>query len=383
MRFDLLPLLICPNTGKPGFTCYATELSRGKTKLKCVANESIQSTDEVTTGLVISDDQQFVFPIRFGVLSMLSDDDIDMQGFKEHLDAIVDQCPPDVAELANRCLARLRERSDSNDGEWNREEMEYYDEEVSTGEKRSAMVKDIAEKNLPHIFLPRQKYILGPLAPDIEGRTVIEIGCGNARTIARLLPPSEYNYRYIGSDISFWRLVVAKSASQQSEFVQASAFNLPFVSGCADVGISFGMLHHLPRPLDGLNELNRTLKPKSQLAIHEPVVTSKIITGRNERLESALMTYEHSEHDGEIELDTFERELQNLGYSIDRKKFFVSPFRTVFEAIAGRVCPISLESQAVYRTVYLIDAILIKLVCPISRFLAPRAAILFGSKNES
>ena len=58
--------------------------------------------------------------------------------------------------------------------------------------------------------------------------------------------PLKYNYNYIGTDISFNRLRIAKSILPKSNFISCSALNLPFKSNIFDVVIGFGVFHHLP-----------------------------------------------------------------------------------------------------------------------------------------
>jgi len=132
---------------------------------------------------------------------------------------------------------------------------------------------------------------------------------------------------------------VAKQACPEGEFVQASALNLPLASGMADVGISFGMLHHLPDALAALRELDRVLKADSVIAMHEPIVTKKIVQGRFHWLQELLEEYAHSEHDGEVPLKAVLRELDRMSYRAIREHLLNTPFRTLAEILLRRVCP--------------------------------------------
>ena len=378
MRITLLDQLICPNTHKPGFTAFAAKLRRGDETLTSVEHSAIGKEDEIVEGLLITADEQYAYPIRFDVLSMLSDEDIDLREYHEHLEALRPNLSPRFLEVGDRTAARLVSRQTSEDGDWNREEMKYYDSEVDTPEKRAAMCADIANTYLPHIFLPRQKHVIGPLLPAIEDKTVVEIGCGNARTITRLMPPGKHNYRYIGSDIAFWRLVVAKTVCPDGEFIQASAFNLPLATACAEVGISFGMLHHLPRPAEGLKDLHRSLKADSYLALHEPVVTKKILADRYKKLEALLQTYEHSDHDGEVDIEDFCNILNEMGYQVLRHEFLASPFRAVAETIANRLNGSILRSKVIYKVLFAVDRLCIRSICRVSNLFAPRGVILLA-----
>ena len=192
------------------------------------------------------------------------------------------------------------------------------------------------------------------------------------------MPPDEHKYRYIGSDISFWRLVVAKSACPEGEFIQANAFNLPLASECGNVGISFGMLHHLPRPIEGLRSLHRTLKSGACLAIHEPIVARKIIEGRFCKLELILQDYEHSEHDAEVDFGQFSGALDEMGYTVRHQEFLASPFRTLIESVTNRINRRILRSTTVYRALLAADRLCIHSICRLSELLAPRGVITFA-----
>lgn len=375
MKTSLLELLICPNTRRPGFEVYPTRVVR-EGRILPHGGAELRPADEIDAGWLISTDGRFAYPIAHGVLSMLSDEDVDLREFESHFAATPGGWPARVATAVEGTRARLCRRTGTDDGTWNRAEMNYYDNKVDTPEKRAAMARNIAETYLPHIFLPRDKIILGPIRPGIAGQTLVEIGCGNARTIARLMPPAGHGYRYVGLDIAFWRAVVAKQACPEGEFIQASAFNLPLKSACADVGISFGMLHHLPRPIEGLVELNRTMKQQAALGIHEPIVTRKIVTGRFKSLESAMETYQHSDHDGEVDLDEMMAELRSLGYTVKRRMFLASPFRTAAEAAIRRVAPGALKSPGFIGLSMRTDQVLIHTICRLSAFLKPRGVIM-------
>ena len=64
---------------------------------------------------------------------------------------------------------RIEARAATSEGNWNREEMAYYDSEVQTASAREEMVSNIAEQNLPHIFLPRDRLALSQLRSRISG----------------------------------------------------------------------------------------------------------------------------------------------------------------------------------------------------------------------
>jgi len=384
MRKKLLNYLVCPNTGISGFTLFAARLIRGGVEIYRAVDSEIRDDDDVIEGYVISNDRQYIYPIRYGVLSMVSDADVDLVEYQAHISEIDKNSSYEVSTLAAQNFERMktRRKSEKSDtGDWNREEKSYYDADVDSGKKRKVMSDEIPVRYLPHIYLHRDKYILKPLKADIAGKTLVEIGCGNARTIIRLMAPEKFGYTFIGSDISFYRLVVAKIACPSAEFVQASAFNLPFKDSFADVGIAFGMLHHLPQPVEGVKDLNRILKEKAMLGLHEPVETKKIIDGRFPALVEKMGTYVHSERDGEINLPEFMQTLGALGYHQKRKVMLVSPFQSMVTAFLSKCAPSMLLSKPFYEVLITLDRLFIITVCRFAKVLHPRAVILLMERS--
>tara|TARA_B100000900_G_C20508900_1_gene687125 strand:- start:232 stop:1056 length:825 start_codon:yes stop_codon:yes gene_type:complete len=98
-----------------------------------------------------------------------------------------------------------------------------------------------------------------------EGKTVVDIGCGNGR-IGRLIAPLSKNY--IGCDLS--ESVYAFPAYLKTDnisLVRASGTNLPMNDKIADVSICWGVLHHMDDPMKGLEELFRVTKPNGEILI--------------------------------------------------------------------------------------------------------------------
>ena len=176
--------------------------------------------------------------------------------------------------------------------------------------------------------------------------------------------------------------MAARLANPDGQFVQTSAFDLAIKSGCIDIGISFGMLHHLPRPVEGLAELNRTLKPESTLMFHEPVETPKIITGRYKKLEAALNTYSHSERDGEIDLGEVEQKLNQCGLRVASKNFLASPFQTAIEVVFRKVSPRLLSNNTFVRSVMFADYLFSSTFGRISKYLSPRAVVIVAVRRK-
>ena len=181
--------------------------------------------------------------------------------------------------------------------------MRYYDEAVDSQEERQERRRAIQAKYLRRTYYTRKKVIGSEFQKGIKKKLLLEIGCGTSRTIACLLPPREYDYRYIGLDISFYCLVVAKTLIPEGEFIQASALDFPFQGGIADMGLALGALHHLPRPIESLRCLDTVLEDRSCLGLDEPIQTPKLDEGTIPFLQRLFTTYEHSVHDGEGSVD--------------------------------------------------------------------------------
>ena len=98
-----------------------------------------------------------------------------------------------------------------------------------------------------------------------EGKTVVDVGCGNGR-IGRLIAP--FCADYIGCDLS--ESVYAFPSYLKTEnitLVRASGTNLPLVDESADITVCWGVLHHMDKPLEGLQELLRVTKSGGEILI--------------------------------------------------------------------------------------------------------------------
>lgn len=107
------------------------------------------------------------------------------------------------------------------------------------------------------------------LLPDLNGKRVLEIGCGRgdfARLLARLYPSAEI----IATDFSASAIGIANSRSVQEvnvTFQVADAQALPFDDEYFDYAVSCECLEHVPKPLEMLLNLKRCLKRKGEFII--------------------------------------------------------------------------------------------------------------------
>jgi len=106
----------------------------------------------------------------------------------------------------------------------------------------------------------------GLSAADLQGRTVLDVGCGMGR-FAEVA--AAWGARVIGVDLS-----IAVEAAQRNlhslpdtAFLQADLFELPFRPETFDLIYSIGVLHHTPDTRAAFSVLPRLLRPGGQIAV--------------------------------------------------------------------------------------------------------------------
>lgn len=101
---------------------------------------------------------------------------------------------------------------------------------------------------------------------DLNGRIVLDAGCGGGRYAALL---GCHGVRVIGIDLSD----AVTRASQvcrdfpQAAIVQADLLDLPIADASVDVAFSIGVLHHCPDPRRAFHEVARCVRPGGTLAV--------------------------------------------------------------------------------------------------------------------
>ena len=176
------------------------------------------------------------------------------------------------------------------------------------------------------IFIPRKKYMIDVIAEECKNEYVLEIGGGVCRGVSVIFNPVQYHHKYIGTDIAFKRLVVAKMATPAGDFLQASALNLPFKKDTFKCVISFGMLHHLPRPVEALAHCNGVLKDGGYITFHEPIIRPDLPIISSNVARKIFRTYEHSEHDGKIDFDASMKMLESKNHEVVKITNQISTF---------------------------------------------------------
>ena len=363
MRKFLLKFFSCPNKQVGGFKVFANQLRRGDEFLSDIDHDHIDDNDDVRTGFIINNSTKTVYPITDYVLLAFSEQDVDRNSFINSLDSALEYSPRRYRSTIQENIERIRQCSPEQSGDWNRDEMQYYDRAVETEVQRKAICEKIKKEPLWHIYIERERYLLSDLSlPDCCN--VLEIGCGNARTVAWLFQPRKNKCHYIGTDISLKRLILAKMVIPEGDFVQCSALNLPFRDKTFTAVFSFGVLHHLENPLQGAKVCLSKLSKGGYFLIHEPIEKPKKLLpeGKLECVRKILQTYKHSEHDNDINLRNTLRLFEDKKCIVQRVNFNASVLRTVVSRIFALFPKIN-KSERAWKFLIAADRIFIKLFC--------------------
>ena len=150
----------------------------------------------------------------------------------------------------------------------------------------------------------------------------------------------------------------------EGDFVQCSALNLPFKTRAFSAIFSFGVLHHLENPLQGVKVCFSKLSEGGYFLIHEPIQKPKKLLpeGKLECVHKILQTYKHSEHDNHINLRNTLRLFEDQNSIIQRMHFNSSALRTVVSKIFA-LFPTINKSERAWKLLIAADRIFIKLFC--------------------
>lgn len=382
MHKKLGRLLSCPNNHQAGFKFFAKELVRENKTLVDVDDTNILDDDDIKTGVAFSPSGNTAYPISEFIGVFLADEDVDKGHYKKLFEPLLNKCPLEFNAVIQSTLDRIYGVGETSEGKWNREEMKYYDAEVNTEELREKMLVAMKEKPQWRIFIPRKKHMIDLIADECKGNYVLEIGCGNSRTVYKMFNPHENAYKYIGTDISFKRLLVAKKAVPGSDFIQCSALNLPFVKSSFTCVISFGMLHHLPRPVDAIAHCHEMIQPNGLLAFHEPIIRPELPFVSSALARKFLRTYEHSEHDGKINLAQTMTLLETQNYTLVKFTKQISIFRALLESLLKKISRKILFYKFVIQIIEASDKLLLHSICLLSKKLGPNAVLVVARKNS-
>lgn len=382
MRKKLKALLACPNCSNTSFAWFAYELIRNQQALLNVAEESIDEEDDIKYGVAVCLHCKTAFPIEEFVGVFLSNADADRGVHRKMLESRMKQAPAGIQNNIQETLEKVYDTGETADGQWNREEMRYYDAEVDTEEHRLRMLNNMKTKPVWRIFIPRQRWIINTVAPHLKNKNVLEIGGGVCRTVYRLFNPDKFQFQYTGTDISLKRLMVAKMAMPGSDFIQASALNLPFKNEAFDCVLSFGMLHHLPRPEEALEHVNSKLAAGGFIGFHEPIIRpefSPLVTRISRKI---FRQYQHSEHDGKINLKNSLQVLKNNHHEIVTYREQISIVRAFTESLLGKFFKKQMNTRTAIQMLESVDRLFINTLCRLSKRFGPNAVLVVTRKQN-
>ena len=100
------------------------------------------------------------------------------------------------------------------------------------------------------------------LLGDVDGCTVLDVGCGNGRYLAPLAAAGAH---VIGIDLSAGML--AAVPAPRPPLLQADVTALPVPDAVADAVLLPHMLYHVPQPARGLREARRALRPGGRVLV--------------------------------------------------------------------------------------------------------------------
>lgn len=134
-------------------------------------------------------------------------------------------------------------------------------------------------------------FFLPHLAP---GMTVLDAGCGTGgitRGLAKAIS-AERSGRLIGVDADANALEIARNEGLAgipgAELLQADVYALPFADASFDAVFCHGVLEHLRRPIDGLRELRRVLRPGGVIGVVDAEHDSRVVWPMAGTLEAAI-----------------------------------------------------------------------------------------------
>lgn len=113
------------------------------------------------------------------------------------------------------------------------------------------------------------------------------------------------------------------------------------------------MLHHLPNPVEGMKEGNRVLKNSGVFALHEPITKPKLIK-EGGLLFNMFQTYEHSDHDNNLDWQAALNYANNSGWKTQYVAFSGSLLRTLIVLIYNKV-PLLYKQKWAWNILLMID----------------------------
>ena len=104
----------------------------------------------------------------------------------------------------------------------------------------------------------------------LQGRRLLDIGCGDGLLVARLSP---FVRRAVGVDPDETAIRLAHqklSTFANCEIMHGSSYELPFGTDLFDIVVSADVIEHLKDPAHHLHEISRVLRPEGALVLTTP-----------------------------------------------------------------------------------------------------------------
>ena len=123
--------------------------------------------------------------------------------------------------------------------------------------------------------------LLNEIMP-LEGKRVLDVGCGNGETVLKIAKEVGPNGKAVGIDFSPEGIANAKKKAIESgldkvtEFRVADAEKLPFEDNYFDAAISECVVCLTPNKQKALNEKARVLKPGGKIVMHDVISKARM-----------------------------------------------------------------------------------------------------------
>lgn len=113
--------------------------------------------------------------------------------------------------------------------------------------------------------------------PDLENRTVLDLGCGRGRITRLALQRGARNTVGVDCSEAMLEAAAASIASPRAAWVQASVPDVPLKTGTVDVVIAALVMGHVPNLDAALAEVNRVLTSRGMVLITDfhPFATAR------------------------------------------------------------------------------------------------------------
>ena len=240
--------------------------------------------------------------------------------------------------------------------DWNIAEMGFWDTKYKLDfeDERTSCEFDInnapyAHKSWQNRLVPRERAIFRHIRDKIDSQScVLEIGCGKTITISNLLNPKDYDFSYIGTDLSSHALELSKKFVK-CDFIQCPAESLPLKNQSVDVLLGFGCLEHIPGHEMNIPILLNKIKNGGYFGIQEALGIPKGLSRFFPILKK--MSPEESPHEENINIESAVKYLKSVCEIIE-VEFEASAIQTWMMYLFG---PVASRSAKVYRIVELID----------------------------